>query len=268
MSDPGEQGDFRTLRVTAVGAVAELSLCRPDKLNALSRELLTELIEAAAWFNDRPEIKTVIVSGEGRAFSAGADLGAFGNEDGGTQQMRAGMDLGRRAADAIAGLCALTVVAIHGHCVGGGVVLAAACDIRIAASDARFSIPEVDIGIPLAWGGIPRLVRELGPAVTKDLVLTCRAFDAAEARQLRFVSRVVEPGELQAEARAIAEKLAGQPTYALTVTKRHVDAVAEEAGSTAESFRDADSLLTAARDEESLAAMARYLARRRGGQGA
>jgi enoyl-CoA hydratase/carnithine racemase len=71
-------------------------------------------------------------------------------------------------ADALEAMRALSIAAIHGWCVGGGLVLAAACDLRIAAEDARFSIPEVDLGIPLAWGGIPRLVREIGPALTKE----------------------------------------------------------------------------------------------------
>jgi enoyl-CoA hydratase/carnithine racemase len=142
-------------------------------------------------------------------------------------------------------------------------VLATACDLRIAAEDARFLIPEVDLGIPLTWSGIPRLVREIGPAVTKDLVLTCRPFDAEEALRIRFVSRVVAAERLLDEATAVARKLASQPAYALSVTKRHVDAVAEEAGSTAQSFREAELLLEALRDRESRMAMSRYAAARR-----
>ena len=88
-------------------------------------------------------------------------------------------------AEAMENLSAVSVASIRGHCVGGGVVLAATCDLRIAASDARFSIPEIDLGIPLAWGGIPRLVREVGPALTKELVMTCRPFGADEARAAR-----------------------------------------------------------------------------------
>jgi enoyl-CoA hydratase/carnithine racemase len=261
-----EQGQFETIRVSADGATGELLLARPDKLNALSGQLLGELVEAAGWFNAQPELKAVVIRGAGRAFTAGADLSGFGvsgQQPPGGVEARDALDLGRRATDAIAHMNALTVAAIHGHCVGGGVVLAAACDIRIAASDARFSIPEVDIGIPLAWGGIPRLVRELGPTVTKDLVLTCRPFDATEAAAIRFVSRIVAPQQLEAEALAVASKLASQPTYALRVTKQHIDAVAEEMGSTAHSFRDADTLHTALGDEESLAVMARYLQARR-----
>jgi enoyl-CoA hydratase/carnithine racemase len=259
-----EPEDLQTVRVSASGAVGELLLDRPAKLNALSRELLGELVEAARWFDAQPGLKAVIVRGSGRAFSAGADISAFAEgSSGGSGEMRRGFDLGRRATDAIAGMRAITVAAIHGHCVGGAVLIAAACDIRIAAEDATFSIPEVDVGIPLAWGGIPRLVRELGPTVTKDLVLTCRPFDAAEAGRVRFVSRVVTAEELAGQARAVAEKLASQPAYALRVTKQHVDAVAEESGSTAQSYRDADTLLAAVSDEESLEVMARYLQQHR-----
>jgi len=255
-----------TLRLTADGSIGDLLLDRPDKLNALSREMLAELVDAAGWFDARDEVKVVVVRGAGRAFSAGADITAFGAapEDDGAVQRRA-LDLGRRMADAIAGMRALTVAAIQGHCVGGAVVLAAACDLRIAAEDARFSIPEVDLGIPLAWSGIPRLVRELGPALTKELVLTCRPFDAREAHAMRFVNQVVPAGELDAAVRRMVDKLAAQPAYALAVTKEHVNAVAEEAGSTAHSSREAESLLGALRDRESLEAMARYLEARRSG---
>jgi enoyl-CoA hydratase/carnithine racemase len=248
-----------TLRRTADGPVGSIVLDRPGKLNALSRETLQELVDAAHWFDAQRHVKVVIVRGEGRAFSAGADLSAMGGDDG---SGRAGVDLGRRMAEAVAEMRPLTIAAIHGHCVGGAVVLATACDLRVAADDATFSIPEVDLGIPLTWSGIPRLVRELGPALTKELVLLCRPFDAAEAHAMRFVNRVVPLGELEAEAAGWAEKLASQPAYSLTLTKRHVNAVAEEAGSTAHSFREAETLLEALRDEESLAAMAAYLQRR------
>jgi len=256
-----------TLRLTADGPVGDLVLDRPDKLNALSREMLTELVEAAAWFDAQDGVKVVVVRGEGRAFSAGADITAFGEAgdapDGDEAARRHALDLGRRMADAVAGMRALTIAAIHGHCVGGAVVLAAACDLRIAAEGTRFSIPEVDLGIPLAWGGIPRLVRELGPALTKELVLTCRPFDAGEAHAVRFVNHVVGADELDAAVRRLADKLAAQPAYALQVTKQHVNAVAEEAGSTAYASSEAESLLGALRDRESLETMARYLADRR-----
>ena len=252
---------FETLRVEADGALGTLTLDRADKLNPLSTAALAELELAARWFDERPEVKVVIVRGAGRAFSAGADLGSFA----GPQQLpvRDAADLGRRMADALEAMNAVAIAAIHGWCVGGGLVLAAACDLRIASADARFSIPEVDLGIPLAWGGIPRLVREIGPARTKELVMTCRPFSAAEALSWGFVNRVVAPEALESEARALAAELAAKARHALFSTKRHVNAVTAQAVGLARSWADADGLVTAFSDPECADARRAYLARRR-----
>ena len=113
--------------------------------------------EAARYFADETEAKVVIVSGAGRAFSAGADLNGFGGkQDKSTHEIA---EIGRRMAESLESMRALAIARIQGWCVGGGLVLAAACDLRIASVEAKFSIPEVDLGIPLAWGEIPRLVR-------------------------------------------------------------------------------------------------------------
>ena len=231
-----------------------MTLNRPERLNALSPEALTELIRAADVLAGASSVKVVIVGGEGRAFSAGFDLGALD-----TAPNPDRVDLGRRMAEAIGAIPALTIAAIRGHCVGGAVVLAAACDIRIATRGTRFAIPEVELGIPLAWGGIPRLVRELGPALTKELVLTCRPFTAAEAHAGRFLNRVVDEDELDAVVAALADVLASRSRLLLTQTKRLVNASMEEAYSTGHSFRDADAMMAALADEESQEAMRRYL---------
>jgi enoyl-CoA hydratase/carnithine racemase len=249
--------EFTTLTVDADAPVARLTLNRPDRLNALSPEALTELITAADLLAEASTVKVVIVSGAGRAFSAGFDLSGF---DGQPNAER--VDLGRRMAQAITAIPAITVAAIHGHCVGGAVVLAAACDIRIATQGTRFAIPEIELGIPLAWGGIPRLVRELGPALTKELVLTCRPFTAAEAHAMHFLNRVVTEDELAAAADALAEVLASRSRLLLRQTKELVNGLVEEAYSTRQSFRDAEAMMAALADEESQAAMWRYLERR------
>src|SRR4029078_9907453 len=116
-------------------------------------------------------------------------------------------DQGWRMCRALEELRAVTVARIQGWCVGGGVVLAAVCDLRIAAEDARFSIPEVELGVPLAWGGIPRLVREIGPAMTKELVMTCRPFTAQEAKAMGFVNRVVPLAELDQQVEQLAAEI-------------------------------------------------------------
>jgi enoyl-CoA hydratase/carnithine racemase len=238
--------------------VATLLLDRPDKLNALSAEMLAEIPVACRWLTDNDEIRVVVVRGAGRAFCAGFDLGDFsGLSD--EVSPRDTADLGRLAAEALTDVRPLTVGAFHGHCVGGGLVLAAACDLRLASDDVRFSIPEVDLGIPLAWGGIPRLVRELGPAITKELVLTCRPFGADEARELRFLNRVVPADELVGAAEALAAELASKPGFALRATKTHVNAVLEDIAGTRRNANDADTLVAAMADEESQAMSRRYL---------
>ena len=246
--------EFSTLTLDTSAPIARLTLDRPERLNPLSRQALRELIAASELLSQTKDVKVVVVAGAGRAFSAGFDLGDFGGEPTPDE-----VDLGRLMAEAITGIPAITVAAIHGHCVGGALVLAAACDIRVAAQGTRFAIPEVDLGIPLAWGGIPRLVRELGPALTKELVLTCRPFTAAEAHAARFLNRVVDDDQLDAEVEALAGALASKARLLLTQTKRLVDAAMEDAYSTGQSFRDAEAMMIALRDEESRAAALRYL---------
>jgi enoyl-CoA hydratase/carnithine racemase len=214
----------RTLRLDVDGAVGRITLARPERLNALSRTALQELTEAAAVLDAREEISVVVIAGEGRAFCAGFDLtDPTWSELGPFEESAV---VGRAMAEAVADMRAVTIAAIQGHCVGGGVVLASACDLRVAADSARFRIPEVDLGVPLMWTGIPRLVRELGPAVTKELVLTARPFDAAEARVLRFVNRVVAEDDLGEATRQLAEELAARPSLVLRTTKRQVEQAA------------------------------------------
>jgi enoyl-CoA hydratase/carnithine racemase len=164
-------------------------------------------------------------------------------------------------ADAIAGMRAVTVARIHGHCVGGAVVLAAACDLRVAADDTVFSIPEIDLGIPLTWGGIPRLMSELGPALTKELVMTCRPFGAAEAKGAGFVNRVVPSSLLDDEIEDLVSQLETKSAYTLFCTKRQIDTVTEGLVSTHRSWSEAELLLAAGRDEESRQAAIAYLGR-------
>ena len=254
--------EYETIMVEVEGAIGRVLLNRPDKLNPLSTETLLELTDAFHHLDRIDGLKVVVVSGRGRAFSSGADLTFFGSA-GANQGLdpRSAADAGRRMVEGLERLGAVTIAAVHGHCVGGGVVLAAGCDLRVAADDTRFSIPEVDLGIPLAWGGIPRLVREIGPALTKELVMTCRPFGADEARALGFVNRVVPASELDAEVDRLASDLAEKSLLTLQATKRHVNAVAESMSGAVRSWNDADSLVTALRDPESRAAAERYLSR-------
>lgn len=251
---------YQHLEIEREGAIAGLWLNRPDKLNALSTTTLRELRNAALAFNEDPGVRAVIVGGRGRAFSAGADLEGFPQP--GEAGVRDAADAGRLMADALEAMNAITIARVNGWCVGGGLVLAAACDLRVAEHGARFSIPEIDLGIPLAWGGIPRLVREIGPALTRELVITCREFGAEEAQKAGFLNRVVAPENLDDEIDTLARSIADKPALPVIATKRHVDAVTSQMLGTGRSWADADGLVTGLQDPECIAARTAYIAAR------
>jgi len=253
--------EFETIRVTCDGRRATLTLDRPERLNALSNQLMAEVADAAAWFDHQPDLRVVVVRGEGRAFSAGFDLTVFDDDGPSPAGGRVPADTGRHIADALERTSPVLIAALHGHVVGGGLVIATACDLRVASADVSFSIPEVDLGIPLAWGGIPRLVREIGPALTKELVMTCRPFGADEALTAGFLNRIVPADQLDAAADELAESVASRPRGAVLATKRHVNAVTDQMVGTGRSWSDADGLTSALRDPEGRASREAYMER-------
>jgi enoyl-CoA hydratase/carnithine racemase len=259
-----DMAEFTTLRAEVDGRIGRLTLAQPDKLNPLGTVPLAEIARAAAWF-DTTDASVVIVTGEGRAFSSGFDLREFASSGSAGDDAMSGRDqadLGRRMAEAMERMRALSIAAIKGPCVGGGVVLAGVCDLRIAADDTVFSIPEVDLGIPLAWGGIPRLVREIPPAIARELVLTCRPFDAEEARSIGFVNRVVARADLESAVDELAAEIARKAPSVVRATKRQVNEALENVASTVGAWADADLLGAALSDPDARAAARAYLASR------
>jgi enoyl-CoA hydratase/carnithine racemase len=252
---------FDTLQLQLHGSVGQLMLNRPHKLNALSPATMQDIITACRWFAARDELRVLLLGGAGRAFCGGFDLDAM--RDGSAAPHRDATDLGRRMIEALEAIPAITLALVQGHCVGGGVLLALACDLCIAADDARFSIPEMELGIPLGWGGVPRLIRRVGPAVAMELVLDCTPFDAQQALAWRCINRVAPVAELPAAGRAWAQRLASRPLNALRATKQRFRAASEALCSAAGSEVDADALLAAYRDAETLDVQQRYIAARR-----
>ena len=254
--------EFGTIRVGIDGEVGRLTLDRPDRLNAITVEMLEELIAAARWFDSQQEVRVVVVSGEGRSFCAGYDIDGFRAilEVGDAMERRRQSALGGQMADVLERIRAVTVVSLHGWVVGGGVVLAAACDLRVAAEDARFKIPEVQLGIALNWGGIPRLVREIGPAMTKELVMTCREFSPQEAKDAGFLNRVVASGELNAEVDGLVETLVAKPALPLAATKEQVNAVTTALSARVGHYMDGDGMMATLSTDEFQRAFDEYLA--------
>ena len=246
------------LNVSTQEGIARVIFGRPRALNALSPSLLSDLIEVCAELGQNDAVKVVVLTGSGNCFSAGADLPSFLPLLIGPDAHSAA-DLGRRATNAVAELPQITVAGIRSHCVGGALVLAGACDIRIAADDARFAIPELDAGIPLAWGGMEHLIRLVGETLAADLVLSCRPFGPDEALRGGLISRVVPADRLEGELASLASAIARKPLSLLRITKSQL---ADIRGGTFDPREDADALLSSLRDPEALNVGQQYFAKR------
>lgn len=222
---------YETLTLEHDGPVTRVWLNRPAKLNALNPVALEEIVAAFTALQQRFETQVVVLGGRGRAFCAGADRtdppSRLARGSGaGPRERRWVSQLGRRALHAIERLEAITIARLHGHVIGGGVVLATACDFRIAAADTLLHVPEVDLGIPLTWGAVPRLVRELGMARAKEVILLCDRLDAARCERLGLVNAVVAADALDTTVDAWASRLAAKPSWAVHMTKTQFQAYA------------------------------------------
>lgn len=211
----------RRISLNVTDGLGVLTLDRPDKLNSLDRRSLEEL---ATTVEDLDDVRVLVVRGAGSSFCAGVDVGVLGGSPD-EEQIAEVVALGRRASDALARCPAVTIAAIHGHCVGGGVMMAASCDLRIATDTSQFRIPEVELGIPLVWGGIPALLRSIPTAVAKDLVMTCRPFGADEAQRIGFLTGVVPEADLRSQVDDLSQRLLDLPSAALALTKQQFLAI-------------------------------------------
>lgn len=228
--------EFETIETDLAGSIGRIRLNRPAQRNAVTRGMLIELAEAAHFMDMQPEVRVVAIEGVGKAFCSGVDLedyeSFFGNTDSaedlieGSARAIEMATLGRAAISALENMKAITVCKVQGYAVGGGAVVAIATDLRVIADDAFIWIPEVDLGTPLVWGAVPRLIREIGPMRTKDIISTCRRVTASEALTMGLVSRVISKCYIDAEVEALLAELAMRPRYAIGATKSHVNAIA------------------------------------------
>jgi enoyl-CoA hydratase/carnithine racemase len=202
------------------GQVCLLTLQREEKLNALSGAMERELLDSLSGDDVRGS-RCVVLTGAGKAFSAGADINEFADAD--AASIAAYYADTGDVYERIAALPMPTIAAIHGWCLGGGLELALATDFRIADETAAFGLPEVELGILPSSGGAYRLVRLVGPGKAKELMLLRRRFDAAEALTLGVVSEVVTAGK--ALERALEH--AALPPLAVETIKRAADLIPE-----------------------------------------
>ena len=215
---------YQTLLVETADGVTLIRLNRPEALNALNGQLLTELGQALGAAEAEPEVRCVVLTGSEKAFAAGADIKEMSDKSY-ADVFKA--DFFADVAHRIEQFRKPLIAAVAGYALGGGCELAMACDFIIAADTAKFGQPEINLGVAPGMGGTQRLTRLVGKSKAMDMVLTARQMDAAEAERAGLASRVVPADKLIEEALAAAQRIARQAPLAVMMNKELVNAAYE-----------------------------------------
>jgi enoyl-CoA hydratase/carnithine racemase len=211
------------------GAVRHVVLNRPEKRNAMNQELLLALGAALREAASEPSVHCVVLRGEGKVFSAGVDLVELADSAGTPGMLRPFRTVFLECANLCEEMTKPVVCQIHRTCVGGALEVALGCDLRIASNDASFGLPEVKFGIIPDVGGSTRLPAVVGLGRAKELIMTARMIDAAEAERIGLVNRVVAPDELEHATQALVDELLANSHVAVGRAKRVIDASARPA---------------------------------------
>ncbi len=255
---------YRTLKLEIANGIATVTLNRPEARNAMSAALMREMIACAGRIAARRDLDVAIVRGSASCFSAGADLKdakRWGNREQPLQEQRETAALGYRMARAWEEVPQVTLAAIEGYAIGGGLALAVALDWRVIASNAFVSLPEISLGIPLTWGTLPRLVNLVGPARAKRLSILCERIPAAEALALGLADWVAPPGKALKLAREVAALVRALPRNSVRMSKESINAFAG-IGAHAASHMAHDQVQLAAASSEAQAAREAFALRR------
>lgn len=215
---------FENIIVSHEDKVAVVELHRPKSLNALNEAMITEVVEAMEAFDNDPSIHAIVLTGNERAFAAGADIKEMADRS--YYSARYKRDSGSWM-DRIAGIQKPVIAAVNGFALGGGCELAMAADVVIAAEDATFGQPEIQLGTIPGFGGTQRLVHACGKAKAMEMILTGRHMNAAEAESAGLVSRVAPKGKALQEAKDVAEVIAKHSLPVLRAAKECVNVAAE-----------------------------------------
>ncbi|UCF09273.1 MAG: enoyl-CoA hydratase/isomerase family protein [Thermoplasmata archaeon] len=209
--------DLKTLRVVKEGKTAIITFARPEAMNALNSKVLSDLKAAVEKLGNDDDIYTVIITGEGKAFVAGADILEMMEKN--PIQAREFTYLGQAVLREVENLSKPVIAAVNGVALGGGCELALACDIIIASDRARLGFPEVGLGIHPGFGGTQRLPRLIGKARAKQMIFTADILGAKEAERIGLVNKVVSSDKLMEEAKGIANRIAAKAPIAVRLAK-------------------------------------------------
>ena len=235
---------YETLKIEREGPLMTVRLNRPEMRNAINRQMHLDLQALCRELAEDFETRVVILAGEGRAFSSGADTTEWGQPGSSNElELRHVSGIGSRTSAALESLDQVSIAAVHGFAVGGAVVLALCCDLRVAGESTWFSIPEVELGIPLSWNALPRLSREVGPSRALELTVTCDRFSAAKAYEYGMLSHVTSDGEEMKLAREMAERMNTMPPLPVALTKATMKAIRRGSEMGDAVYSDADLLL-------------------------
>ncbi|MFF2486096.1 enoyl-CoA hydratase-related protein [Microbacterium sp. NPDC058062] len=214
---------YTTILSEAYGRVGQITLNRPEALNALNSTVMREVVAAARAFDEDSSVGAIVLTGSERAFASGADIKEMEAKTGIEMTMD---DHFGPWAD-FAAVRTPVVAAVAGYALGGGCELAMMCDIILAADTAKFGQPEINLGVIPGMGGSQRLLRAIGYYKAADLILTGRLMDATEAERAGLVSRIVSPQDLLTEARHLAETIASKSLPSVYAAKAVLDAAME-----------------------------------------
>ncbi|MGO4437127.1 enoyl-CoA hydratase/isomerase family protein [Rhizobium sp. RAF56] len=206
------------VKVSIDGHVALITVSRPEKLNAFDVDMLKALANACDEVEAKASVRVAILTGEGKAFSAGGDIKAWGGMEA-NEFGHAWVRFGHRVFERLATLRMPLIAALNGHALGGGLELAAAADIRIAERQIKIGLPETSLGMVPGWSGTQRLVKRFGAQVVRRMVVGGEMFSAEEAERLGLVDAVVEAGSALVAARAYADRVATRGPAALEISK-------------------------------------------------
>lgn len=216
--------DYRHIRLEREGHVTRLILNRPDQLNALNTGIMEEIERASRGFLDDEQTRVVVFQGEGKHFSAGADLKQkIDRPSLVIQRRRSG--LGARMIRAILEINQVTIAAVHGVALGGGACITTACDFRVGREDCAVGYPEVNLGINLMWQSLPLCVRLIGPARAKRMIMLGDHEKADTLLEWGFLDQVTSMHGFDETVQELAERYAAQPPIATQMIKQSINAV-------------------------------------------
>ena len=201
--------------------IAYVTVNRPKAMNALNMDVLHELYDVFTKIEDDSDVRAVILTGEGRAFVAGADIAQMNQLN--AIEGRQMMTMGHKVMNLIESIEKPVIAAVNGFALGGGCELSMACDIRIASEKAKFGQPEVGLGIIPGFGGTQRLARLVGKGMAKYLIMTAEMIPAAEAFRIGLVEKVVPAEELMTEAEKLAKTIASKAPIAIATAKTAIN---------------------------------------------